>query len=140
MKFLNYLIEQKIKVVIDDSIPHEARMDVSNTMRLGKKFFKMKKNEQEWVIAHELGHWFREKYVSLGEIMGWEEGENFWIFNPMNSEEGFADAFMYYLFDPNFFKKKYPERFKRMHGYVKNRNKYIKMVKDIMQEIKNGLS
>jgi hypothetical protein len=135
MKFQKYLIEQKIKVIIDDKIPHEARMDVRDIMRIGKKFFKLKKGQQEWVIAHELGHWFRGKYVSLVDIMGWEDGENFWIFGRENSEEGFAEAFMYYLFDPNFFKKKYPERFKRMDGYVKNRNKYIKMVKDIMKEI-----
>jgi hypothetical protein len=138
MRFKSYLIEEKIKVVMNNSIPHEARMDVGDKMQIGKKFFKLKKGEKEWVIGHELGHWFREKYISLVEIMGWEPEQNFWILKRENSEEGFAEAFMYYLFDPNHLKKLYPEQFKRMQGYVKNKNKYVNMVKDILNNI-NGL-
>lgn len=137
MQFKNYLNEaKKIKILYDPNIHHEARMDdYIDTLLLGKKFFSLKKGMQRVVIAHELGHWFRGKYVDFNDILGWKPEENFWILKRENSEEGFAEAFMNYLLYPNHLKKLYPDHFNRMKKYVKNKSKYLKMVSDMMKEV-----
>jgi len=134
MRLKTYLTEQ-IKPIYNKHIPHEARMDTKGIMQIGQKFFNLTKGAQEWTLAHELGHWFREQYVKLIDIMGWEPEDNFYILDRENSEEGFAEAFMYYLYDPNHLKKRYPEQYGRMAKWVGNKNKYIKIVKEIFKKV-----
>jgi len=63
-----------------------------------KECVKLDESTLEFVVWHELGHWFRINHVELKEISGREEGTKFLILGAPNSEEGFADAFASYFF------------------------------------------
>jgi hypothetical protein len=64
----------------------------------------------QFIVCHELGHWFRTNYVELEDIVGWNPGEGFLIFGATNSEEGFADAFAAFLMGDSDLETRYPEQ------------------------------
>jgi len=78
------------------------------------------RSSQIHVLLHELGHWYRDQAVPLGDIMGWEPGEGFYgVYGMPNSEEGFAEAFATYFTDPNHLWRNWPDAFKKIKAYVK---------------------
>lgn len=108
-----------IKVIPVDWATFEARQDGDNRILVGPKFFKHNPQSQRWILIHELGHWFRNKYVSLADIMGFKDGEKFYnLFGTGNSEEGFAEAFVVYIESQSELKSRYPEQYEAMKGYV----------------------
>jgi hypothetical protein len=125
------------KIVIKQGTPTDSMHPEASykygTITLYPKYSKLPKPQRTHVIYHELGHWFRDEFVPLNEIMGWEEGENFFIYSMPNSDEGFAEAFAIYFTDPNDLKKKYPEQFARLKKYIGSKGRSIdKKAKDII--------
>jgi len=94
-------------------------------IELYPKFYKHPAGVRKHILFHELGHWFREAFVSLSDIMGWKEGENFFIYNTGNSEEGFAEAFASFFTDSNHVKKNYPEQYERLKNWIGSNNSKI---------------
>lgn len=134
---MSSLNQIKLKIEKQKGGQHPEAQQKYNVIEIYPKFFDHNISVQKWIIAHELGHWFRENNINLSKIIGWEEGENFKIYHLQNSEEGFAEAFASFLFDPNDLKNKYPEQFKKIQKYVKNKNKYIKWINDAIKKILN---
>lgn len=91
----------------------------NNTIELSPKFFKLSKKQREFVLFHELGHWFRDNFVKLADIMGWEDGDKFYnLFSAGNSEEGFADAFAVYCTSPTELERRYPTQHQLLASWV----------------------
>jgi hypothetical protein len=142
MKFKQFLKENDVSSVqvkkgTPTSYSHpEAKYSNKGHIEVFPKFFKYGKGEQLHIIYHELGHWFRDKFVTLNDIMGWEENENFNIYSMGNSEEGFAEAFANYFDDPKDLKKKYPEQYARLKKYIGSKTNAIsKRAKEMVDEI-----
>lgn len=129
------------RVISTDANHPEASYKHDNSrpyIAIYSKFDKLPANTHEHVIYHELGHWFREQHIQLKDIMGWEKDENFFIYDQLNSEEGFAEAFATLFTDPKHFKSKYPEQFERMSNWVKpQKNKIIKKTKELLKQYKD---
>ena len=123
MTFKDYIIEGAMPRIINTDKSqygdHEAEYQLGKGIILYNKFYTYPKPMQKWILAHEFGHWFREENIPLSDIMGWEEGENFQILSRENSDEGFAEAFAVFFYEPNDLKKRYPEQYSRMKKYVK---------------------
>lgn len=81
-----------------------------DTVRLFPKFFELPNDlSRRHVLYHELGHWYRQEFIELRDIMGWEEGEKFFnCFGVGNSEEGFAECFAVYCTGPQELIDRYP--------------------------------
>ena len=96
----------------------EARYH-AGVVTLTPKFDLLTSEAKRHVLFHEVGHWFRDRYIPLSEIMGWSAGEGFLIYGQPNSEEGFAEAFASYFTDPDHFKRAWPAAHSRMRVYVR---------------------
>jgi len=116
-------INPKIEISEKPSGTKEAEVKFGKIF-IYPKFFTYGKEMQTWILAHELGHVFREELIPLADIVGWADGENFLIYGQRNSDEGFAESFAAYLFDPHDFKQKYPEQFAKMKSYVTSPAEY----------------
>lgn len=99
----------------------EAEYHPGRGIMLTDKFFKLPRGAWLHTLLHELGHWYRDEFVSLAEIMGWEPGEGFSIYDRRNPDEGFAEGFATYFTDPGHFRRNYPEQYERMKGYLKGK-------------------
>jgi hypothetical protein len=67
---------EKIKFVNSDptnSFHPEAEYRYRKIL-LYPKFYNLNKEGRAWVLAHELGHWYRDEFIPLDKIMGWEPG------------------------------------------------------------------
>jgi hypothetical protein len=97
----------------------EARQQ-GNEVWVFPKFFAQDAGTRRHVLAHELGHWFRQEHVELRDIMGWEPGEGYFdVFGSPNSEEGYAEAFAVYLTQPSELRQRYPRLWADMEQRVK---------------------
>lgn len=106
------------EVVKDPKLSNEATQQ-GDKIRLGPKFYKLPASTRQHVLAHELGHWWRGKFIGLSDIMGWEPGEGFYdLFAAGNSEEGFAEAFAVFLTNPAEVKKRYPDAYDKLKKWV----------------------
>jgi hypothetical protein len=114
------------KVKKDPKLPNEATQKPDG-IHLGPKFFKLDSKTKRSVLTHELGHWYRDKFLSLSDIMGWEPGEGFYdLFGAGNSEEGFAEAFAVFLINPNEVKKRYPEAYGKLKDWLRGKESLFK--------------
>lgn len=114
------------KIVIDNSLTKEATQR-GDAVYLGPKFFKLNSESKESTLYHELGHWYRDRFIGLSEIMGWEPGQGFYdLFGMGNSEEGFAEAFAVYFMNPSELKQRYPESHDKIKGWVKGRETMLR--------------
>jgi hypothetical protein len=86
----------------------EADQD-RDMVRLYPKFFRLFPETRRHVLLHELGHWYRQEFIELRDIMGWEEGDKFYnCFWAGNSEEGFAECFAVYWDEPQLLLDRHP--------------------------------
>lgn len=85
---------------------------------ISDKFFGLPLGGAVHTLAHELGHYFREKNaIPIWNIYSREPPRdrlfgNLGIFGvPMHGEEEFAEAFATYFTDPNWLAERYPEAY-----------------------------
>lgn len=101
-------------------------------------FFEHSTDIQRHILAHELGHWHREHFIPLRDIMGFEEGEGFYnVYGLPYSEEGYAEAFAVYLIRPSELKKRYPTAMAFLKDEVGNPSSYVNWVGKALTELKN---
>lgn len=118
-----------VPVVFVSNLSSEAREE-GKRIAIGPKFFKQDKATQFFVLVHEAGHWFRNRHVSLSDIMGWAPGEGFYdLFGAGNSEEGFAEAFAVYATNPSELKHRYPEAYEKMEHWVGSSHEVLSWAK-----------
>ena len=108
----------RIRVIRRSSGSYEARTE-GDSIFLNDKFFAQEPSAQRFVLLHELGHWFRARYVPLAEIMGWELGQGFYdLFGAGNSDEGFAEAVAVHLTNPQELQARYPDQARKLKRYL----------------------
>lgn len=139
------------KITIDSTLDHEAEQR-GGYILIGPKFFKLSSKNKAFVLYHELGHWYRDKFVGLSDIMGWKPGEGFYdLFSAGNSEEGFAEAFAVYFTTPLELKRRYPDAFTKIkewtkgkesmiHRWVKETNMTEHTIESLIDEVVSGKS
>lgn len=114
------------KIVVDNKLTKEATQR-GDSVLVGPKFFKLSPESKRSVLYHEFGHWYRDRFIGLAEIMGWAPGEGFFgLFDTFTSEEGFAEAFAVYFVNPSELKQRYPEAYDKIKAWVKGKESMVR--------------
>jgi hypothetical protein len=112
----------KVRVVEEPRTPspdHPEAHQHGDRVIVSHKFHQLTPEQRYHVLLHELGHWFRERFVPLADIMGWEQGDKFYdLFAAGNSEEGWAEAFAVFASHPQELKARYPTQFAALRALV----------------------
>lgn len=102
-----------IELEYSSSISGEAQQR-GNKILISDKFLSLPEDSQFWVLTHELGHWYRERFIDLDRIVPWNSPFGNSVLTNGNSEEDFAESFVSYFLAPNEFKSKHPELYSAM--------------------------
>ena len=114
------ILDKKIKVQYDSSLPGEARAKVyHNKILLGDKFFKLPADAKIHVFTHELGHFFEHEVLKPdifwkvidSELLGSAKGTIHFegILGTFSAEEALAEAYAIYRLQPKELLKRHPQ-------------------------------
>lgn len=106
-----------------DSIPGEARQKRGEIL-VSPKFWRVGLTTQDWILAHEIGHFFLEgsypKFTEVAEDLGidrWNIAT--FPYGQLNTEEAFADAFAGYFMEPSELGDRYPRWYQLVDRFVR---------------------